>query len=52
MHFTGEIKRCEIDKNKYPVRYGIATCFLEVGEEKKKAFLETINFFLKKQDSH
>lgn len=51
MRFSGDVKRCELDKNSKSPRYGIAVCFLEIDEEKRRAFLETINFFLRKQET-
>lgn len=52
MRFTGEVRRCEADKNKLPVRYGISLKFLEMAEQKKKEFIDTLSFFLKKQQPH
>ena len=49
MRFRGEVKRCEQDKTKHFPRYGLAVQFIEMDEQKKKQFVDTINFFLKKQ---
>ena len=46
MRFVGEVKRCEADKNKLPVRYGVAVQFLEIEEEKKKEFINSLSFLL------
>ena len=48
MKFIGEVKRYKTDVHASQTRYGIGVQFLEMDEEKKKKFVETINFFLKK----
>ena len=49
MHFLGKVKRCDVEKGAGTSRYGVAVCFSQMEEAKKKNFVETINFFLKKQ---
>ncbi|MBU2541215.1 MAG: PilZ domain-containing protein [Candidatus Omnitrophica bacterium] len=49
MHFLGEVRRKVDEENALNSRYGIAVMFLEMEEEKRKEFLESIDFFLKKR---
>ena len=49
MEFTGEVKRCEERKSGELKMFGLGVLFLEIDEEKKKQFIDTIIFFLKKK---
>lgn len=49
MRFTGEVRRCESGDDKAAMMYGIGIKFLDMDEEKKKEFINTITFFLKKE---
>jgi hypothetical protein len=49
MFFTGEVRRCELENVGQLSLYGVGVCFLGMDEEKRKYFIETITYFLKKQ---
>jgi len=49
MRFNGEVRRKEGDKKRTASTYGIAVMFLEVEWNKKREFVEAINFFLNKK---
>ena|SRR3989338_5533544 len=50
MRFNGEIKRCQVDSSRPLPRYGLAVQFHGMDEEKKRQFVETLNFFLRRQE--
>ena len=51
IQFTGEVKRCESNQDNQISLYIIGIYFLEIDAEKKKEFVETISFFLKKKQN-
>lgn len=51
MRFTGEVNRCEFRDSKNFSICGLAVQFLQIEEDRKKVFQDTLDFFLKKQQS-
>jgi len=49
MKFVGEVKRYEENLDASVHIYGVAIQFQGMDEKKKNTFIETVNFFLKKQ---
>ena len=47
MHFTGEVRRCEIKDTKDVAKYGVGVQFMEMDEAKKNYFIEALDKFLK-----
>jgi hypothetical protein len=50
MRFNAEVKRCQGDTSRHLPRYGLAVEFFGMDEARKKQFIETITFFLKRQE--
>lgn len=48
MRFTAQVQRCEPAENRRDV-YGVGVSFVWAEEGKQKAFLDTLDYFLKKQ---
>lgn len=49
IEFLGEVKRCDSEGSGQFSRFGIGVYFMGMDEQKKKEFIETIVFFLKKK---
>jgi len=49
MAFVGEVMRID-DQSGDLQRYGVAVQFVDMEQEKKKIFIETLKFFIKQQD--
>lgn len=49
MHFSGEVRRCEPDKKRHILRYGVAVQFTGLDEAKRRHFLLALEFLLKRQ---
>ncbi|RKY32985.1 MAG: hypothetical protein DRP74_01455 [Candidatus Omnitrophota bacterium] len=49
--FVAEVKRCIEEDPKIP-KYAIGILFIDVDQEKKDAFIKTLDFFLKKRSGN